>query len=80
MTQQTLVLSPGTVALGQQLLNKKAVCVGPDAIRVSREAGFLTANGFAWKDGPDLVLLDGQGLKEVLRAQLENSAAQGSAS
>jgi len=72
-------MSPGAAALGWLLLDKSAVFVGPNAIKASTEVGVLAANGFAWKDGPDLVLLDGQGLKEVLRAQKQNSAAQNSA-
>ena len=73
MTQQTLLLSLGALDLGQQLLDKKAVCIGPDAIKVSNEAGLLTANGFAERRGPDLVLLDRQGLKETLRAQIQTA-------
>lgn len=77
MTQQTLLLSPGTEDLARQLIDEGGVCIGPNAIDVSNEAGVLAANGFAQKDGPDLVLLDGPGLEEVLRAQ--NSAAKESA-
>ena len=71
---QTPFLTPGTLDLAQKLAERGQVLVGPNAIKVSNEAGFLAANGFAWKDGPDLVLLDRKGLEEVLRAQ--NSAAQ----
>lgn len=70
--QQTLLLSPGTEALARQLADERAVYIGPDAIGVSNEARFLAANGFARKRGPDLVLIDGPALEEVLR---QNSAA-----
>lgn len=75
ITNTNPMLTPGTLDLAQKLTKRGQVLVGPKAIKVSNEAGFLAANGFAWKDGPDLVLLDGSGLEEVLRAQM-NSAAK----